>query len=83
MQTSFHGIYPILYAYFDERGAPLREPLAAQVEAAVRHGAHGVAILLLAGLCIVVVNALAVSPWGTFTVVMTIPAALLFGLYMY
>ena len=48
MQTNFHGIYPILYAYFDEQGAPLREPLAAQVEAAVRHGAHGVAILGLA-----------------------------------
>jgi carbon starvation protein len=42
-----------------------------------------ITILLLAGLGIVVVNALAHSPWGTFTVAMTIPAALLFGLYMY
>ena len=42
-----------------------------------------ITILLLAGLGIVVVNALANSPWGTFTVAMTIPAALLFGLYMY
>lgn len=48
MQTDFHGIYPILYAFFDAHGAPLREPLVAQVEAAVRHGAHGVAILGLA-----------------------------------
>lgn len=48
MRTAFHGIYPILYAFFDGRGAPLREPLVAQVEAAVRHGAHGVAILGLA-----------------------------------
>jgi carbon starvation protein len=30
----------------------------------------------------VVVKALAVSPWGTFTVAMTIPAALLMGLYL-
>jgi len=48
VQTAFHGIYPILYAFFDAHGAPLREPLAAQVEAAVRRGAHGVAILGLA-----------------------------------
>ena len=43
-----HGIHPILYAFFDRDGAPLREPLVAQVEAAVRHGAHGVAVLGLA-----------------------------------
>jgi len=48
MPAAFHGIYPILYAYFDADGAPLREPIAAQVEAAVRHGAHGVAVLGLA-----------------------------------
>jgi dihydrodipicolinate synthase/N-acetylneuraminate lyase len=44
----FHGIYPILYAFFDGAGAPLREPIVAQVEAAVRNGAHGVAVLGLA-----------------------------------
>src|SRR5437764_11827320 len=48
----------------------------------------GVAILFivgiaLAGLGLVVVNALAESPWGTFTVAFTIPLALLMGLYMY
>lgn len=48
----------------------------------------GIAILIivviaLAGLGLVVVNALAESPWGTFTVAMTIPLALLMGLYMY
>ncbi len=49
MDTSrFHGIYPILYAYFGADGAPLRAPIVAQVEAAVKHGAHGVAILGLA-----------------------------------
>ena len=49
MDTSrFHGIYPILYAFFDQDGRPQRAPIAAQVEAAVRHGAHGVAILGIA-----------------------------------
>jgi 4-hydroxy-tetrahydrodipicolinate synthase len=44
----FHGIYPILYGFFDRHGAPLRDPIRAQVDAAIRHGAHGVAVLGLA-----------------------------------
>jgi 4-hydroxy-tetrahydrodipicolinate synthase len=49
MDTSrFHGVYPILYAFFDQGGRPQRAPIAAQVEAAVKHGAHGVAILGIA-----------------------------------
>ena len=39
-------------------------------------------IILLAVLALVVVNALAHSPWGTFSVVMTIPIALLMGCYL-
>jgi len=46
--TRFHGIYPILYAFFEPDGRPMREPIQAQVDAAVRHGAHGVAVLGLA-----------------------------------
>ncbi len=42
-----------------------------------------VLIIALAGLGIVVVNALAESVWGTFTIAMTIPIALFMGLYMY
>jgi 4-hydroxy-tetrahydrodipicolinate synthase len=42
------GIHPILYAFFDAEGRARREPIAAQVEAAVRHRAHGVAVLGLA-----------------------------------
>ena len=42
-----------------------------------------IVVIALAGLGIVVVNALAESPWGTFTVGFTIPLALLMGLYMY
>jgi carbon starvation protein CstA len=38
-------------------------------------------IILLAVLALVVVKALAGSPWGTFTVVATIPIALLMGVY--
>ena len=48
MATPFHGVYPILYGYFDRAGAPLRAPIVAQVEAAVRAKAHGVAVLGLA-----------------------------------
>src|SRR5881398_2423924 len=41
-----------------------------------------IVVIALAGLGLVVVNALAESPWGTFTVGFTIPLALLMGLYM-
>jgi carbon starvation protein len=39
-------------------------------------------VILLAVLALVVVNALAESPWGVFTVAATIPAAMLMGGYM-
>jgi carbon starvation protein CstA len=39
-------------------------------------------VILLAVLALVVVKALAQSPWGAFTVVMTIPIALLMGVYV-
>ncbi len=39
-------------------------------------------IILLAVLALVVVNALADSPWGTFSIAMTIPIALLMGFYL-
>jgi carbon starvation protein len=77
----------ILFASVRHRASSLSE-IARREIGPVAHGAATAAILfitilLLAGLGIVVVNALAHSPWGTFTVAMTIPAALLFGLYMY
>jgi carbon starvation protein len=40
-------------------------------------------IVALAGLGLAVVNALAHSPWGTFTIACTIPIALFMGLYLY
>ncbi len=45
-------------------------------------GILAIMIILLAVLALVVVKALAQSPWGTFTVAMTIPVALLMGLYL-
>ena len=39
-------------------------------------------IILLAVLALVVVNALAASPWGTFSIAMTIPIALFMGFYL-
>ena len=40
-------------------------------------------VIALAGLGLVVVNALSESSWGIFTIAMTIPIALFMGLYMY
>ena len=40
-------------------------------------------IVALAGLAIVVVNALFKNPWGVYTLTMTIPIAILIGLYMF
>jgi carbon starvation protein len=40
-------------------------------------------LVTLAGLGIVVVNALANSPWGVFTIGMTVPIAIFMGIYMF
>ena len=40
-------------------------------------------VVSLAGLGMVVVNALAESSWGTFTIAMTIPIAIIMGLWMF
>jgi len=42
-----------------------------------------IVVIALAGLGLVVVNALAESAWGTFTIGATIPLALFMGFYMY
>jgi len=42
-----------------------------------------IVVVSLAGLGVVVVNALANSPWGIFTIGMTIPIAIFMGLYMF
>jgi carbon starvation protein len=42
-----------------------------------------IVVIAIAGLGIVVVNALAESAWGTFTIGLTIPLAILMGFYMF
>jgi carbon starvation protein len=42
----------------------------------------GIMIILISVLALVVVNALRDSPWGTVTILLTIPIALFMGLYM-
>ncbi|HEX8096639.1 MAG TPA: carbon starvation CstA family protein, partial [Pyrinomonadaceae bacterium] len=79
--------FMILVASVRRRGKSLAE--IARTEISPLSGlVAGLAILFivviaLAGLGLVVVNALAESPWGTFTVGFTIPLALFMGLYMY
>ncbi|HRW19265.1 MAG TPA: carbon starvation CstA family protein [Dermatophilaceae bacterium] len=45
-------------------------------------GVLSIMVILLAVLCIVVINALAESPWGVFSVAMTIPIAIFMGVYL-
>lgn len=48
MTTGINGTYPMLYAFFGVDGAVLRDPVTVQIEAAIRAGAEGVAVLGLA-----------------------------------
>lgn len=45
-------------------------------------GIFGIMMLIIAILALVVVNALAESPWGLFTIAMTIPIAIYMGIHM-
>ena len=45
-------------------------------------GILSIMIILIAVLGLVVVKALVGSPWGMFTLIMTIPIALIMGIYM-
>ncbi|MGZ0189198.1 MAG: dihydrodipicolinate synthase family protein [Alphaproteobacteria bacterium] len=47
-RTGFNGVYPILYAFFDEAGRLDREAMRRQVEACIANGAHGIAVMGLA-----------------------------------
>ena len=63
-------------------GQMAREELGALGGAAALLGVFGIMIILIAVLGLVVVNAMFRSPWGTSTVAMTIPIALLMGLWL-
>jgi len=49
MRGKFRGIYPILYTYFDGQERLDRDAMRLQVEACIRGGAHGIAILGFVG----------------------------------
>lgn len=46
--TGFHGVYPILYSFFDAEGRLDREAMRRQVNGAIAGGAHGIAVMGLA-----------------------------------
>jgi 4-hydroxy-tetrahydrodipicolinate synthase len=46
---NFHGIYPMLYTFFDAAGGLDRAAMRRQVDACIKAGAHGIAILGIVG----------------------------------
>ena len=62
-------------------GDIIRSELGNQAGAIALIGVLMIMIILLAVLALVVVKALAGSPWGTFTVLATLPIAMLMGVY--
>ncbi|QJE72619.1 carbon starvation protein A [Aerophototrophica crusticola] len=63
-------------------GQMARDELGPVAGAAALVGTLLIMVLIVAVLGLVVVNAMKHSPWGTFTVAMTIPIAILVGIYM-
>ncbi|PVG81285.1 carbon starvation protein A [Nocardioides gansuensis] len=63
-------------------GQMARDEIGPVGGAAALVAVFSIMIILLAVLALVVVNALAKSPWGTFSIAMTIPIALLMGFYL-
>ena len=59
-----------------------REELGATGGAAALIGVLVIMVILIAVLAMIVVQALAKSPWGVFSIAMTIPIALLMGCYL-
>ena len=77
----------VLFASVRHKAQSLGKIAEREIGAAVGHVASVailfIVILTLAGLSIAVVNAMFSSPWGTFTVLSTIPIALLMGVYLH
>ncbi|NUS39993.1 MAG: carbon starvation protein A [Lysobacter sp.] len=63
-------------------GEMVRTEVGPAAGAVAMTGILAIMVILLAVLALVVVKALAISPWGTFTVAMTIPIALLMGVHL-
>ncbi len=63
-------------------GEIAKQELGPRAGVIVMLGALGVMVIILSALALIVVKALAESPWGTFTIAATIPIALFMGIYM-
>jgi len=79
--------YVILFASVRHNGLSLhkiaRDYIGFKTGVATALAVLFIIITALAGLSIVVVNALAESAWGTFAIAVSIPAALLVGIYLH
>ncbi len=77
----------VLFASVRHQGHSLAKIAAREIGAGVGRVAAVavlfILILTLAGLSIAVVNAMFHSPWGTFTVLATIPIAMVMGVYLH
>jgi carbon starvation protein len=77
----------VLFASVRHKGCSLATIAAKEIGKATGHVASVavlfILLLTLAGLSIAVVNAMHDSPWGTFTVFITVPIALLMGVYLH
>ncbi|AOE83496.1 carbon starvation CstA family protein [Pseudomonas sp. TCU-HL1] len=63
-------------------GELVREEMGEVAGTIALFGAFLIMVIILAVLSLIVVKALAESPWGMFTVMATIPIAMLMGIYM-
>ncbi|MFP5405925.1 MAG: carbon starvation CstA family protein, partial [Gammaproteobacteria bacterium] len=63
-------------------GEIAKQELGSFAGVVVMLGTLGVMIIILSALALIVVKALADSPWGTFTIAATIPIALFMGVYL-
>ncbi len=77
----------VLFASVRHKGRSLARIAETEIGKAVGHVASVavlfILILTLAGLSIAVVNAMAESTWGTFTVFATMPIAIIMGVYLH
>ncbi|MDR1826784.1 MAG: carbon starvation protein A [Methylobacteriaceae bacterium] len=77
----------VLFASVRHRGRSLASIAHAEIDPVTGMvasiGILCILILTLAGLSLALVNAMQSSPWGTFTIVATVPIAMIMGLYMH
>ncbi|WP_233147910.1 carbon starvation CstA family protein [Mycobacterium sp. IS-836] len=78
--------YLVLWISTRRRGRSLgqmaRDELGATGGAAALVGAFAIMVIIIAVLALVVVRGLAQSPWGVFSIAMTIPIAVFMGCYL-